>query len=142
MFLFRFAFVFVRSFVALSDCTAEAQQQLQAKHESSRTEQTRFEARIRELQAAQAEFEQKIIQLNAALGEESKLRKAAEGQAGEIGQRRNELEAGLLENQKAQAQLRAELALVGTGAVAVGAYERYVARLERLPVNEFMEYFV
>jgi chromosome segregation ATPase len=86
-----------------------SQQQLQSQQESFNTEQTWLETRTQQLQSAKVEVEQKVTELTEALTQETRLRKGAEQQAGEISLRRDELETELAKNTQVQAQLRNEL---------------------------------
>jgi len=111
----------------------EAQHQLQVQKEDYLIKQSRLEARAHELEAAKAAVQQEVAsltntlaeeikqrkeaehraeQMTDALGEESKHRKLAEQQAGELGQRRSELDAQLAQARQqleaAQKQLQSE----------------------------------
>jgi chromosome segregation ATPase len=86
-----------------------SQTQLQAQRATSRSEQTRLEARANELEAAQADLWQQVKRLTETLGAETTRREDAERQTSEIGQRRSELEAELAQNKQAQARLQQDL---------------------------------
>src|SRR2546421_210077 len=87
-----------------------SQKQLGSQQENSSVEQSKLETRIQELQATKLQVEQQIKGMKEALAEETKRRKVTEHQSGEIGARRNELEAQLAplrqELEASQKQLR------------------------------------
>jgi chromosome segregation ATPase len=72
-------------------------------------EQSRLEPRTLGLEAAEADAMQRVKRLTNALAKETRRREGAEQQAGNIGQRRSELEAQLAESQQTQARLHQEL---------------------------------
>ena len=80
----------------------KARNELLARQETSRVEQTTLEARIKELELAQGEAEHNVNRMNEAMAEEASH---WEG----IGQRRNELEAILAEDKQTEAALRRDL---------------------------------
>jgi chromosome segregation ATPase len=86
-----------------------AQKQLKMLHEKYLDEQSRLEARTKELESAKVVVEEQVRRLNEALAEEIKRREGAEQEAGEISQRRSELEAELARNQQIQARLQQQL---------------------------------
>src|SRR5439155_8368239 len=78
------------------------QAQPHAPQESSGAEQTKFQVLSQELQTAHTEVLHRVKRLTETLAEETRRRTGAELQAGEVGQRRSDLEARL-------GQLRQEL---------------------------------
>ena len=76
-----------------------SQKELQAHQESSGAQQTRLAGLSQELQAAQADVLRRVKRLTETLAEETRRREGALQQAGEIGQRRSELEAQLARQQ-------------------------------------------
>src|SRR5262249_49085283 len=87
----------------------ESRKQFEKHRETSATEQSGLETRIRELQAAKTEVEQQVARLTSALADGTRRRESGEQQANEIGKRRSELEAEVATGKQAQTELAQEL---------------------------------
>src|SRR5262249_6835118 len=78
----------------------KTQKDLLAQEERSHAEHAKLEARTQELRTAHAKAGQQVQRLTNALNEEAKRREGAEKEAGNIGQKRNELETAMWRLQK------------------------------------------